>query len=253
MGDNTNFSAFVFNKAELYAGGGSFTITSGSTSATANEFIAVEVGKRYKFSYAIKELAPYNALSPNAYSMIDSYDIDKNNIYPSNIDTVSGSALTTLAAALNPGDTTIKLVNATGWHNSTTPHMRKIRMHKYVNSQGYEYPGYTYSRWVYNDLWDAGGVNVATNTITLRVPWAGPAYAIGHPVANALDGGTFIYPSPLNFPTPKTWQFNEGIISNLRAGTAFIKIGWLLNRDITGTATTAISSVSFGLDEVGAL
>ncbi len=120
-----------------------------------------------------------------------SYDIDGNFISMYNYSKLSGSTDTTLAAPLNPGDTTITLTDATGWSNGATSHRRSIVWYGYTDSTGYTYPDYTYTRNQAINAWDAGGVS--GNVITLSSPWSGPALAAGDAIRNTNSGGSYQY------------------------------------------------------------
>jgi len=166
------------------------------------------------------------------------YDIDGQYITPRHYDEVVGSARTELAAPLNPGDTTITLADATGWHNGSTSTARTLRWYPYTNSKGYTYPVYGYSRNVTsgtNGAWGAGGIS--GNTITLSAPWAGPALAAGTKVSNAKDGGTYVYFNN-QVLTPADWQRMEALsgVDFLRPGTVNIKLLFLLNYPHGGTS-----------------
>ncbi len=91
--------------------------------------------------------------------------------------------------ALNNGDTTMTLVDATGWNNATPDawYYRSFSWWPYVNTKGYSYPNYTYTRnqshnrvvsYQTNGTWAAGGV--VGNVITLTAPWAGGQFACRH-------------------------------------------------------------------------
>src|SRR5215510_10414679 len=99
LGDNTNFSGFVYNGVESFAGGGSFTYDGPDAAKYADELIPVDVSRRYRFAYAIKLLSKsVTSETPNHYGWVAGYDIDRLAITAQHVMKVSGSALTTLAA-----------------------------------------------------------------------------------------------------------------------------------------------------------
>ena len=116
-----------------------------------------------------------------------SYDADHLLIRPEHVLRHLGSFDTRLAAPLNPGDTVIRLQNASGWSNSgDLAATRGIAWYGYQDSHGTTYADYTYTRNVAlggaSGLWSAGDVN--GNVITLNAPWAGPTLAAGTAVRN---------------------------------------------------------------------
>lgn len=271
--NNTNFSGLTYEATDTASGWGMFTYDGGDTNKNVDEFIPVDVNQRYVFSYYIKLFSQsVPSESVRHYGYVEPFDADGQTIIPWTVLKVTGSTYTTLAAPLNPGDTTITLTNATGWHNSTTSHARSIAFYPYTNSLGYTYPDYTYSRNYRTDLWDAGGIS--GNVITLRAPYSGTAYPAGTKVANVQSGGTFDYIAGDFSVTPTTWgRFSGGIgptgdsytlpavgdiavsgnnrtaPGGFRWGTAFARIGWLLSYNTpVGTAKSGISAVTFGLD-----
>ena len=173
----------------------------------------------------------------NQYFGFASYDVDSHVIYPYNVKRWNAAVDTTLAQALNPGDTQIHLADATGWYNSTAAHTRAFAWYGYTDSTGHTYPDYTYTRHRAIDAWDQGGIT--GNTITLRDPWTGPALAAGDAVRNASSGG-YSYNALSNQSIPDTWtayqggitgEMQNGILSNtqFRTGTAYIKPVALMN------------------------
>lgn len=274
LGNNTNFSSMVFNAVERFSGGGSFTWNGADNALTNDELIPVDIGRVHKFSYYIKLLSKsVPSETPTHYGMIVSYDADGNAIVPYNCQKVIGSTYTTLAAPLNPGDTTITLTDAAGWNSGVNSHQRSIGFYPYTNLQGYTYPDYTYTRDYIVGAWNQGGIT--GNVITLAAPYAGVARPAGTKVANIQSGGTYDYIAGGNATTPTTWTKFEGIIgpigafyatptagqivsstgdmysapNGFRQGVAFVKIGWLLSYNTpVGTAHSAVSAVSFGQD-----
>ena len=274
LGNNTNFSSFVFNAAERFAGGGSFTYNGADNALQIDELIPVDIGKVHRFVYYAKLLAKsVPAEEPRHYGMVVTYDADGLLVQPYNCQKVVGSTYTSLAVDLNPGDLTITLTDATGWYSGPNSHQRTIGFHPYTNGQGYTYPAYTYTRNYMIGAWNEGGIS--GNVITLAVPYAGVARTAGTKVANHQSGGTYDYIAGGNVVTQPAWTKYEGIIGptgsfytdpveggvvsstgdmltapgGFRHGAAFMKVGWLLSYNTpSGTAQTALSSISFGLD-----
>ncbi|MDA5092816.1 DUF2793 domain-containing protein [Aliiroseovarius sp. KMU-50] len=78
-------------------------------------------------------------------------------------------SLTTLAAPLQPGDTTISLTDATGWNESTSDsNQRGAIIFGYKDAAGRNHDHY--SRIVEPDLFDLGQVDKVTHIVTLNAP-----------------------------------------------------------------------------------
>lgn len=154
---------------------------------------------------------------------------------------------TTLAAALNPGDTVVQLTSGAGWNNANdAAPFRSFIFWNYVDSFGKAWPAGTYSRNFYSGAWNAGGVS--GNTITLAAPWSGPAIAAGTEVSNGASGGTFMYPiSNAAVPSSGEWTKYVGTsiggihtdntvsaTSSFPIATASVKIVMLRNYSAAG-------------------
>ena len=138
-------------------------------------------------------------------SGIASFDIDGLSISPLNVQKFAGATDTTLAAPLNPGDTTFTLTDATGWNNAGgAAHLSTLVWYEYADSTGFVYDDYTYSRNLLQGAWGAGDVN--GNVITLATPWAGPALDAGDAVRNGRSGATFQYALGTNIDVDSTTQ-----------------------------------------------
>jgi hypothetical protein len=138
------------------------------------------------------------------------------------------NTLTTLAAALNPGDTTITLASSANWHNGSTGSSRFIGFGPFT-SGGVVFPAGGYTRNVGNGShgpawvpssgvpdWAQGGIS--GNVITLAVPWAGPAYPSGTSVGNYRAGATYIYPLGSRVP-PASWTTFSGVVGSVPAAS----------------------------------
>jgi|GEM_PF-811995 len=250
LGNNYNFSPFTFDATELHGGGGSFKSTAIQSTALSDELIPVDPSKYFRLAGWAKsgnvDGSGYDSAN-RQYFGLSPYDIDGLVISPYYYMKWPGSTDTTLSAALNPGDTTMTVTDATGWYNSTNGYARNIVWWPYVNAKGYSHPAYTYSRnhsvlsyadAITNGAWSAGGVS--GNTITLRSAWAGPALPSGTPVRNSTSGGSFKYTAASLAPVTNTWTHFEGYIGTYDTtssggsttfpyGTAFVRLVFLLN------------------------
>ncbi|MFC3833105.1 MULTISPECIES: beta strand repeat-containing protein [Deinococcus] len=262
-GDNTNFSQFTFNAAEVYSGGGSFTTAVLNAVHTQDEFVPVDPAKYYRFTFAAKTL---NLVTGNnyAYGTSTSYDVDLNSILPIHY-TFDNDTYTTLAAPLKPGDTTITLTSAAAWDTQATAANNYIKIHSFKNTKGYYWPAKSYSRNVGGlGQYTAANVNLSTNVVTLTTPWtiANPddvnGWPVGTPIGTCYSASSYQYFTNVgNTPIPTTWTTYSGVIGgtftntgqvvsvNFPTGTAFIKLGFLANRTSTGVGGTAGNVTAF--------
>jgi hypothetical protein len=260
MGSNYNFSTFTFDAVETHGGAGSFRINVSQQARFSDELIPVDPEKRWVLAGWGKSGdvggANFNAANKQYFGIVQ-IDIDGLNATPANNQRVSGSTDTTLAAPLNPGDTTITLVDATGWHNGATGAQRHIAWWPYTNGKGFTWPDYTYTRNVSaSNTWAQGAV--VGNVITLVTPWAGPALPTGAKVRNAADGGSsgYKYIAASNVSVPNAWTRYEGQLAGLdttyngdgtkfQVGTAYVKLLWLVNYHAAADNNVRWSDLSF--------
>lgn len=253
--DNTNFSQFTYVGDDTYYAGGCFKDTSTSSSGTNrtnDEYIPVDTSSAYMLSYWIKS----SNASARYYDYIGCYDIDKKVIAAYNVMWVSGST-TTLAKDLKPGDTKVYLTSIAGFNKNLTNYWnRGFIFWNYKNSKGYVYPVETYSQYSYYSLWDdASAFNPADNSITLNKPWAYVTFPAGTPVSQRSDEPTFSYLNSNFIASPEnTWIHKTGTIQGIgknnergkfKEGTAFVKVGWLLNREVSSGASCWLSTITF--------
>lgn len=253
--DNTNFSQFTYVGDDTYYAGGCFKDTSNSSSGTTrtnDEYIPVDTSSAYMLSYWIKS----NNASAKYYDYVGCYDIDKKVISSYNVMWIVGST-TTLAKDLKPGDTKVYLTSIAGFNKNLTNYWHHgLIFWNYKNSKGYMYPVETYSQYSYHSLWDdANAFNPADNSITLNKPWEYATFPAGTPVSQRSDGATFSYLNPNFIASPEnTWIHKTGTIQGIgknnergkfKEGTAFVRIGWLLNREVSSGSTCWLSTITF--------
>lgn len=185
------------------------------------------------------------------------YDID-GNVITSQAHMYQANTLTTLAATLNPGATTITLTSGSNWNNAAgvLDYLRSMIIWNYKDSKGYTYPPGTYSRNIYapvGGLWADGGIS--GNVITLSSPWSGPSIPAGTSVSNGAAGGTYKYFVSIA-ATPAVWtKYSADIggvdytgtnIANMfPPGTAYMKTLFLAQYNQTTSASrTGFGSIS---------
>lgn len=252
LGNNTNFSSFTYDGSETYYAGGSFKTSTLNGVFTNDEYIPVDVNQTYKFSYYIKSSND----SARYFDYVSMYDIDKNNIQASNVMWIEGST-TTLAKELKKGDTKVYLTSVAGFNTSTTyNYQRGLTFWNYQNSKGYSYGKETYSRNTWSDLWtDGASIDKTNNTITLKTAWTHGTFPAGTFVSQRSDGGSYTYLNQNFLLSPaNTWIYKTEVLNGtgknnalrkFREGTAFVKVGWLVNRNVSAPTTCWISTVSF--------
>jgi len=258
LGTNYNFSSFTFDGVEANSSPGSFRHTSASTEViSTDEFMAINASNRYRMSVDAKSL---NGVG-RYYMMTMAYDVDGiiisaiHHMYKAN-------TATTLAVALNPGDTTVTLAsNGANYNNTGTanvsPHLRSLIFWEYTNSLGYTYPVETYSRLYYPNQWDPG--SISGNVITLRTPWAGPAYPVGSKLSNGNSGNSYKYNVLSNNTLTTNWVTYTGymdgvdysgtnVTNKFSPGTASIRMGWLMNFQGNASETIWFTNLFVGKD-----
>jgi hypothetical protein len=248
MGSNYNFGGFYLSQDDTHDGQpASFLAFPGhSTYRYSDEFIPVDPTKSYRISLWAKagnaDGTRYNA-DNKQYFGIEYFDSDLNFISSYHFTKVSTAVNTTLAAPLNPGDTTLTLTDATGWYNSTSGVNRHFAWYPYTNSKGYTYPVYGYTRNVspdycslYDGAWAQNGIS--GNTITLTSAWTGPALPAGTPIKNCYYSVYRNSPVAYNVAVPDTWTHYSAVIGpastadlhkQIRGGAAYMRFFHLLN------------------------
>lgn len=159
-------------------------------------------------------------------------------------------SMTTLAAPLSPGDTSIQVVDASGWNDSDASAFNLgIIIFGYKNSSGYLYK--YYSRIVQDALFNLGQVDKVSNTIMLNAPLptsmgnpdaVGGVWPAGTKIANSSSGSSYKYAfySGTYVPDVDRWYETKGYIGgvdtsgtnsavNFPPGTAYVKPFWLPN------------------------
>lgn len=136
-------------------------------------------------------------------------------------------SLTTLAAPLAPGDTSVSLTDASGWNDSdSAAEACGLIIFGYEDPNGRPYS--QYSRLVEHDLFAPAGVNKSTHVVTLSGPLpaslgnpgdGGGVWPAGTPVANTAAGsGPKLCLLPDAVPAATgAWYRAEGFIGGLDA------------------------------------
>ena len=190
LGTNYNFSSFTFDGSQTYFSGGSFQkVAAGVVTLFSDEFLPVDISKRYILQFAMRQSGEAEINVALAF-----FDVDFQLIAGPNHFYVSGTK-TRLAAPLQQGDQQIVLESSANWKNSQNDasHQRSIIFFNYTNTFGGSYDSELnpYSRFQYFNVWNAGAIS--GNIINLPSPWAGPNFPQNTPCANNSDSLGFKY------------------------------------------------------------
>lgn len=232
LGSSENFVGLGFDAGDFPIGHGSFVGNGNYQYVTSQELIPLDPYASYTIDFYGK-----CGISDNDYNYayLDCYDVDGKQISTACAMFVAGTT-TSLTQDLNNGDMEIHVASLDGWVNpGSFWHRRGVRIWNYSNALGYTYPAETYSRNYYKGeygvgLWDEGvGLDYTNNVIRLRQPWSGGALTSGTKLSQNDNGGTFLYYWSGTLGTD--WTRRSGIVdkSRILPGTAFVKLGWILN------------------------
>lgn len=240
LGDNTNFSSWVFDGCKANGSSGSFTRTSTAyANIDTNEFFPVNPSSNYLVSL---DMVSSNGLA-TAYLYLSMFDADKISISTSDR-MWRPNTLTSLTQDLKNGDTVVHLADLTNWdvNTATKTYQRGFIFWNYKNSFGFQYPENTYSKNHWSNLYPDANVNKTSKTITLSSSWNHGTIPAGTKVSQSDSGGTYMYLAIRGSVVPSTWtkytQYISGVDNTGRettgkfwAGTAYAKIGFLWNHN----------------------
>lgn len=261
LGNNYNFpSQLAFDGAVSPDLRGSVCFTGYSVGQTdMGEVIPVDPNRAYRLSTYFRQESVAGDWSGFAqeerhaqYMGLTCLDADRNVIssqhhmryYHGGTD-----SLTTLAAPLAPGDTTISLTNATGWNESSGDASQQgVIIFGYKDSAGRSYD--TYSRLVETGLFNLGQVNKTAHVVTLNQPLpaslANPddpsgVWPAGTQIANSgIGAAKNVVLDGEHAPATDSWynawahiggidQSGTNAAFNFAPGTAFVRAFWQAN------------------------
>lgn len=191
--------------SRLSASNGVLTSNGGDLVQDTAYLIPVANGRTYRIEFDL--IINTDDGSHPWYVALRTYDNNKQHINIANVNLRpnASSTQTTLAAALNNGDTTVSLTSATGWETS----------YAYQRVGICDKLAWGYNRATYSQSY----ASISGNIVTLKAAWAGGSFPTGTKVREVADGSTYYYPLILyrnkaNFPLG-AWQhytvdFNGG-------------------------------------------
>ena len=218
FGNNTNFSSFTYNSE------GYVSYTGGSTTLFSSLFIPIDIEKKYEYGVTVKT----NNTSTKVYMGFYPVDIDHNPIQTYQYSYIANT-LTTLARDLKNGDQYIYLTDMTNWNTTTTQtYQHGFIFWNYVDSTGYHYPEFTYSRNAWRNLYDNNTSEVTdniqinveidgeiVNRIKLRSVWNNGNIPAGTKLSQSNDGATYAYTLVSNSSLSTDWTNKTAVIQGV--------------------------------------
>lgn len=249
LGNNTNFSSFTFDPSESKVGLGCFICNTVNANFSNDELIPINPLQSYKVDFFIK----YGAGSQQGgtYFYIAPYDADGLAITPSYfVDEtfkierfVEGEKTITIHA-----DDRQRFFDKL----SATPNnsIAFISPDNYVAKSGYVYPKNTYSRDYISITRTFNQMKYDKNTGVIRDTYCRKTVESGTSVGISSIGETYAYIMPnlrYNKKITEDWEyytatFKANELNPKFANASFIKIGWLMNRNVS-SGTTKISGI----------
>lgn len=212
---------------------------SGNANFMMGELIEINPNSRYELSGYFKSVGE-GGLS-RLYFGLRCYDENRKDIsyiYGNYGQTTK----TTLARALNPGDTKVYLNTMDGWASLSEPsHQRNIG---FFITRGF--PDYKFTKVLtkYSDM------NTTEKSLTIP-PWNGEVMQAGTKVANCRDGSTYLYLASGGGTVPTEWtkfsatikgfQTNGEDVNKFRLTTKYVQVSALINYQQNDTFKTRMT------------
>ena len=188
LGDNTNFSNWIFDDTEVYDGCPSFKYTGSRREIIFGPRISIDVFKAYTFSLNLKAVG-----DEKIYLGRDEYDQDGLIIQPFHSYSFRDTT-TKLAKDLKNGDTVVYFEDLSAWHKTTATHQLGLIFWNYKDSK----------RNAWADLYTFDNVDKTNNTITLKSAWNHGTFEAGTSVSQTNSSG-HKYFKYLNSTLPTEW------------------------------------------------
>jgi hypothetical protein len=251
---NNNFSKFNYHKdGYLYMISKKIT---GYYKYMIDEYIPVDTSKKYLESIMFKT----NNIDGEFWIGLTEYDRDYNRISPNNIMYID-KTLTYLTQDLKDGDTEVYLNDVSNfmYDTDTKTYQMGLILWNYKDSTGYQYPPLTYSRNVYNKLFEYNesepAVDKENNIIKLKEPWSNGTVEKNTQVSQSNTGADYKY---LVFKeiSKCEWEKYNIIIqgedttgydlrNKFRPGTKYVKWTYMRGNITEDDTTTYIKDIAF--------
>ncbi len=194
FGSTYNINAGGVSRTGSYDGSYCF-VDVGYRGYTGGVYIPVNTGDTYLLSAYFKSVG---SLQSAGYAGLQCFDEDFNFI---DLRNNGDSGNTTLAAAVNNGDTSITLTDASGWQATGAQYYFKNILFYPANHPKYYTPwGYTrfgFGHPTYPDIYfgtrTGNTLYLSTDGVNNNMTWSFGTLPVGTPVSNGLAGGTYGY------------------------------------------------------------
>ena len=229
-GTNLNFSAFELNSDAPVGVAQSFVAPNVRVNQTdaLDELIPVNASKTYELGAWIRNLG---TAPSKFYLRAWFYDAAGNQMARVH-HSYRAASEATLAAPLNPGDTTMKIAGGiASWQECISKnepyYYRYINFYDYVDPFGHKWAPFTYTRENYMPTYNATTLNftavAADGTVTLNEPYNGPARPVGVSLAIGQGGDTSTYSWALGLSVPSEWTYYKGTLRGVQTGNALVQ------------------------------
>lgn len=260
LGDNTNFSAFAFDRSiPLDGAEGTFRIDGpGGGWSGPNGLIPVDPDRTMRFGVTLSAADGQQVGAAVFFHDADGYEMTRINVPEYEV----ANTRTTLTAQLSgpdedgyPGDTVLNVASTAGWKTNAAPSWeRNVRLTPYTSPAGVQYERHGYSRYT------AAYTSVTPTQIVLSQPWQGPTLPAGTSIANNINADilaryTFpwIVPSTAGLESTGVWTrvsftvgpeatVQTGIVGVDRWPTGVASARFVINPNVQGTANGRVNA-----------
>jgi len=251
FGSTYNISSQGISRTGSYDGSYCF-YDIGNRGYLGTTYIPVNTGDTYLLSSYQKSVG---SVLSRTYSGFACFDEDLNFI---DLRNCGGNGNTTLAAAVNNGDTTITLTDASGWQaTGATYYYKNVLFYPATDPKYYTPWGYTRFGFgnptVYFGTRSGNTLYLSTDGVNNNLTWSYGTLPAGTPVSNGLAGGTYNYAMTGNTEIPNVWTkyyttvTGESVSSGnvFRYGTKYITWMILANYGQSSTSILYYDNIVF--------
>jgi hypothetical protein len=198
LADGTGWGGTAYDSGTTYNGHGTYRADAGATAITGPWFSPIEPGRIYRASAVMKsDVAAGNMYWGLQYRDRDTFALGPSTNYVPNLNT-----LTTLAADLKNGDTTVTVTDASQWSAAAG---RYFAVWGHSDSAGTKWRPNTYTRLIAT----MASPYVTGNVITLNAAWSGGTVRAGTPVGQTVSAGSYLYFGNIGGTPPLDWTRHE--------------------------------------------